>query len=413
MDGLRHRITVLYGEESALKGAKTTEKGVLVKPQGVLAVQHRWIYAIDTDAKGTRRITWKSGLGRNRTVIDTDYAPGMNIYSNSRSALDLFGEKGIYTSYYKMLHFDEWKNLDEILPAAKQLKFKWKPELCDYDILIHDNTVQVVEYCSPNKKMKFKKDAQKTEIGLLYVDNADQEDVNLSGLRCIWKEDSDDLGKCEKTTLFYKPAHHFPKDANVSIEQVLPVGLHPKINIDLTEHENIPNCKYFVYNTLPRTLFVDKFQTENSIVFGIDDLEAPEYNLKSSGWGSEALIGLEEGKVNEITYHSRYLKPGETAGAETTTFEPTVFMACESTDDVEFNPFYMRNMGYEAMFTANTVFHHLNSTKVNVDIPYPDQSNNEIIEKLTFSVVLVAILYLVSKILKFSKVKNEKGVKRD
>lgn len=415
MEGVRHRVTVLFENEEALEGAQTSGKGVLVKPDGVSVVQQRWIYAVDQDL-GDVRITWRvPGADRERSVIDSYYAPGLNVYNLDKEYphQDVFGYKSIQNDYYKIRHLDEWKDMRRFLPAAEVIGLKWRPEMCDYDIMLKDKVIQVNEYCPLKEEVEFFKDAQKTEIGLFYVDSADIEDVNLSGLRCTWIDDGDDINKCEKTTLFYKPAHVFPKNSNTSIEQVFPVGLHPKVQIDLTQHNEIPNCKYFLYNTLPVSLFFDKFQTPNCLVYGISDLEAPEYaNAFIKGWGSEILVALEGGKMNEITFHSRYQKPGEMAGSNTVNFEPNVFLACDSSEEVAKNPFYAKNWGYESMFTKNTVFHHLNSTNISVDIPYPDENNHAIVEKVTFSIVLLAILYLLSKMLKFLTYKQDKGAKK-
>lgn len=370
--------------------------------------QQRWIWEIpecETNSTDVLRISWRAGkvtTGPLSTIINPVLSSGLNIYTTSGETKG----REINTPVYNSLHtpYFDLKKIKGFLPEVFDISFvDWEWERCDLDIRLQDGHLQISQWCplAKNETITFGKGPtiSKSEAGLFYVDSQDQDDVNLSGLRCNW-DSSGGIDKCQKTMLVYKPAHFNDNFQNKSLfELENPIGLHPKLMIDLENATESADCEYFMYLQLPVDIFVDKFQSSPLFVFGSDDLELPEYKLRDKSWGSEALFRLKPDSLNEITLHSRYVEPVEGGDHKSIFFEPILFRSCgTNSDKIERNPFYSKGLGYESFFTSDTIFYHMNSIKLHVPIPAPDAKFYNNIQYVTLACLLVSLLYLLQKI---------------
>ncbi|CCF57669.1 hypothetical protein KAFR_0D00230 [Kazachstania africana CBS 2517] len=409
---VRNRLTVLYdsvGELNENVDQNSTHLLLKGSEKGV-TVQERWIIPRTGghDDQSSSRITWRGNnplSDCSQSVIEPILNHGLNVYNDVDASA-----KGIFvkTPVYKVLHLDKMESqITDYLPSDVDLTFmEWKWESCTYDIKTTNDTIEIVEYSKlyENKTLAITKNDlyDKMEAGIFYIDSVDEEDINLSGLRCLWKDDADnELDKCIKTTLFYKPAYfhdiHLEGKVNVTLE--VPTGLHPKVLIDLTELSSAENCEYFMFSQLPTQLFVDMFQSDPVLLFGETGLELPDYKVKDSTWGSEVLFNLVPGETNEITLHSRYLQPSENTSYGIIPLSLRIFKGCDTdSEDVMENPFYTKNFGLESYFTSNTVLHTLSEENLVVPIPKATMENYNKIQYTTAICLLLSLLYLSFKL---------------
>lgn len=353
----KERITVLFPEaEDIGRCSDQNETHISIKGCNNVTIQRRriWTHPEPIDDDSVTRITWRNPLIsiKQSSVIEPALNSGLNIYFNSSNR---YKEPYVKTPVFNLIHketFELEKYLSNVLNYSN---FEWNPQDTNYDILIDNKSTTLIEYrtLSEQDEISFgkSKNVKKEEIGLFYMDSFDETDVNLSGIRCSWKDESPLMEKCLKTTLFYKPAFinngpELEQSVPISVEE--PVGLHPKINIDLSTYEQLDSCQYYFYSQLPLQIFVDKFQSSPIFVFGEDDLELPTYKIAS--WGSEVLFELNPEEVNEIVLHSRYVKPtNDSETYENVSFTPIILRACDtSSNQLTHNPFYSKGFGFEA-----------------------------------------------------------------
>ncbi|CCD22183.1 Pbn1p NDAI_0A00230 [Naumovozyma dairenensis CBS 421] len=425
---LKERVAVLFPTAEDI-GKCSTHNDTHVDVKACVkdvVVQKRWIldYSIDESPRDPdliRRITWKNGIiqSRKSTVIEPDLNVGFNVYDKSANP----AANAVITPKFDVIHSDTFE-IDQYFPSNVDLAFiTWDPENCQYDISIFDSEVHIVEYSilKNNTTLSFTKEnhVNLAEIGIFYVDSSDNEDVNLSGLRCNWLEDAIDnsIESCLKTTLFYNPAFiyndPFDQSSNVSIELAKPIGIHPKITVDLSSCPATNDCEYYFYSQLPVEIFVDKFQSSPVFVFGQADLELPAYKLRDGPWGSETLFKLEPGQLNEITLHSRYLEPTNSYIQTGIDFYPKIVKACDTISNrIANNPFYSKSLGPESYFTENTLFYNLNSTKLTVQIASANINDYFKVEYMTLLCIILAMFYLIQKIFGYNK-PSTKSVKTD
>ena len=205
-------------------------------------------------------------------------------------------------------------------------------------------------------------------------------------------------------TLFSFPSRHHPPPQHrihsrehsdraglrltFSVSFVQPTGLHPQLRLSINspsplDASKASSCSLHSYLTLLSPFFPDKYQLANPLLLqslnirairsiaGYTDLEAPDYAVEA--WGSSMLVELappenlsEADEWNAtIPLHLRYLAPtNDTDGiSETDLPWPIVFWACpaeEGGGKMSTNPFDRVNLGYDGLFAAGTVFHHLN-----------------------------------------------------
>lgn len=406
---IKSRLTVLFeSPEDVGSHISYNATHLTVAGDENVIMQQRWMWELpqsEINSTDVLRITWRAGkvtTGPLYTIINPVLSSGFNVYTTSDEIIGLEVNSPVYNSLH--ISYFDLKKIKDFLPEIFDTSFvDWKWERCDLDIRLEDGHLHISQWCplTKNETITFGKCTaiDKSEAGLFYVDSQDQYDISLSGLRCNW-DASGDIDKCQKTMLIYKPAHfheNFQNKALYDLEK--PVGLHPKLLIDLKNVTESTGCEYFMYLQLPVDIFVDKFQSSPLLVFGMDDLELPEYKLRDKAWGSEALFKLEPGRLNEITLHSRYVEPVEGGDYKPILFEPILFRSCgTNSEKIEHNPFYSKGLGYESFFTADTVFYHMNSISIHAPIPTPDAKFYNNIQYVTLACLILSLLYLLQKI---------------
>lgn len=207
--------------------------------------------------------------------------------------------------------------------------------------------------------------------------------------------------------MFAFPSRHRDAESAFSAGFLNPTGLHPTLQLRLTSTQSPPfsssedndddnnhtgtTCHPYAYLTLPRGIFADKYQLSDPLFLASKnlsalrhttqpvDLEAPEYVLPQ--WGSAILLQLADPTpvpslssgsewTAEIPLHLRYLAPSAGSGGYSAVSVPypAVFWACEPSEDEResiaekfppTNPFEKAHLGYDELFTAGTVFWHV------------------------------------------------------
>lgn len=410
--GLKRRVTVLYEylnpQDEFFFPNETNDRLVITGDVNTM-VQERLVYDDLPSVPFQGRITWRNKNDMSSSIIKPDLLYGFNAYSEQNDTSVHAKLPFITTLKYSSYYTDDISKLEikDFLPEGfDTTQFDW--DHAQYDIILKPNSVEINKYSILDQGKTYvvqKKTAdEQLESGIFYIDSQDDLDVNLSGLSFPWKERSNEIQKYTKISLFFKRAYVHSTSSNTTIPKnpislESPLGLHPKVLIDLKNETLSQDCGYYLYSKLPLELFVDKFQSDPIFVYGEDDLELPEYKLTDIAWGSEALFELKPAQVNEIILHSRYIKPELEANYKYITFSPFVFKACDSKDDqVRENPFYSKDLGYESFFTEDTIFYPLNSTVLTVPIPRPGIEDYLKVKYTTGAVILFSILYLIFKI---------------
>ncbi|CAI4056385.1 Pbn1p SKDI_03G0200 [Saccharomyces kudriavzevii IFO 1802] len=413
----RHRVTVLYNAPEDI-GSHMSQNDTHLTVQGGpgVVLQQRWLLERTGNVdESFKKITWRprADLTRDLTVIENELSVGFSVYSNSTEVPERF----ISNPMYKSFHGEEF-DIKQHLPFEINLDLVWNPKDFTYDITVEPSQIQIIEYRPLKQGKEFtigKLKDEKLEMGVFFVDSSDENDVDIGGIRCNWGLDDSKMERCQKTSLLYKPGHiaynHSIQTTSVFLEQ--PIGLHPKVKVDLTSLEERSQCMYLMHLQLPLELFVDKFQSSPLLLFGEHDLELPEYSLRNQAWGSESIFELKAGIINEITLHSRYIEPSD--GNEEkfeVLFDPEIILACDTGDNkVSHNPFYKKGLGYESLFTDDTSFRHLNTTTLSVPIPRPDTNDYSKIKYITLLCLIISFIYLFSKA--FGKNKKKASVKQE
>ena len=420
------RVTLLFKTPDSLAECVKQGDGALELSEcrDSYVVQRRSTEALD-GSNGFQgiRFTWR-GSSESLSVVGPPLNDGANLYvptGNEAIAKELEGKfPHVATPKYTLYHEPHGKDLLEtlcnLLNISERHTFDFKNN--QYDVVLEDGMLRVDEYTvvQPGDPVPApitappaeNKSSHNFEVGMFYIDSVQRENVNLSGMRCVWKDDGKDIERCIKTSLLYRSAFTPSRlrPSQISMDLETPVGLHPKIMIDLsnaTDTGTQEQCAYYMFAQLPVQLFVDKFQSDPVFVFGEHNLESPDYKVSNETWGSETLFTLTPGEKNEITLHSRYVAPGESAGYSHVDFVPQVFMACDTEQpDIAENPFYTKGMGLEAFFTDDTAFYPLKRETLTVPIPYPGVSAYGYIEVLTLMSLVTATFYLLFKL--FSRV---------
>ncbi|SCU95009.1 LAMI_0F00562g1_1 [Lachancea mirantina] len=403
---MRQRISVVSKNHDVLsEDLDIQDNSVVMRGNGQF-IQRRWTIernvTLPTSSLEATRITWKRAKNCQQNILEPTLINGLNVYVGNRTE-----SNGPMLPNFKLVHADEFDEdmIYDKLPEVATILQKFDEGLADLDIQVEGATIKVDEYFQVETdslvKVKIDEHLSKLEAGFFSVESEDNTEVTLNGVRCMWLENGT-IDKCQQTMLFYQQAHiRRPIDSRTPLTLRQPVGLHPNVAIDLREHDNKTQCEFFSYITLPRELFVDKYQSSPVFLHGSQDLELPEYKLPADVWGSETMFRLQPGIENEIKLHSRYVRPVDGVAVNTASFDLLVFKACDSgSSSVRENPFYSKGLGFEAYFTEDTVFTHLNTTKIEVSIPAGNMNDYHFFQLTTVLCVVVSLVYLFAKFFK-------------
>ncbi|UNI21479.1 protease B nonderepressible form [Purpureocillium takamizusanense] len=219
----------------------------------------------------------------------------------------------------------------------------------------------------------------RTEVGIFAQDTphkAEMHELGVAGLLSVLGEKKD-----PSATVFSFPSRHRTSDSHFSCEFLEPAGLHPTLQLKLSSAKlplDDAGCAPYAYFTLPKTIFADRYQYEDSLFLASKnltasrytsfpvDLEAPAYTTTT--WGSSVLLELAppaSGQPGdwtaEVPLHLRYLKPSASGRVPVEVPYPAVFWACDMAGEVDFptNPFDRRQLGYDGLFSSQTSFWHV------------------------------------------------------
>lgn len=219
----------------------------------------------------------------------------------------------------------------------------------------------------------------RTEVGIFAQDTpvkAELHELGVAGLLSVLGEKKE-----PSPTVFSFPSRHRTSDSHFSCEFLKPAGLHPTLQLKLSSAKpplDDAGCAPHAFVTLPKTIFADRYQYEDSLFLASKnltasrytslpvDLEAPAYTTTT--WGSRFLLelappasGQAEEWTAEVPLHLRYLKPSASGSVPIEVPYPAVFWACDTAGEVDFstNPFDRRQLGYDGLFDSQTSFWHV------------------------------------------------------
>lgn len=222
---------------------------------------------------------------------------------------------------------------------------------------------------------------RRTEVGILSratKDHLANDQIAVSGLLVVLGEN-----RRPSPTRFDLSSHHWLSNATFTASFKRPSGLHPTLLLDLSSNKapvDEGDCAAYVYLTLPRTIFADRYQLAHELFLASKnlsalryttlpvDLEAPAYATKV--WGSNVLlelapprptvVGGEGAWSAEIPLHLRYLKPAAGGQVATEVPYPAVFWACGSGQAADASSLFDRSrLGYDELFAPGTVLYHV------------------------------------------------------
>lgn len=280
----------------------------------------------------------------------------------------------------------------------------------------------------------------RVEVGILATDKPhgiEPHELGLSGSLTVLGQD-----KKPAATIFKFPARHrHVDDASFSAAFQQPTGLHPTLQLRLHGAADTPpnlgtgdgsQCSLHAHLTLPRAVFVDKYQLSDVLFLSSKnltalryisqpvDLEAPDYALKP--WGSAALLELKpplhppSGSAGpssvwtaEVPLHIRYLSPAPGGYRTAQVPHPAVFWACTTEEGTKFpaSPFERVNLGYDGLFGPRTVFWHVDPVPreaggrliSEVRVPVLDADRSGWVSAGTAAVVLLGFAWVAWKLL--------------
>ncbi|KAH7041096.1 PIG-X [Microdochium trichocladiopsis] len=225
------------------------------------------------------------------------------------------------------------------------------------------------------------------EVGIMTPDAppyVGPDELGVAGLLVV-------LGEHQKPnpTLFAFPARHKASRVKFASRFLSPAGLHPSLQLKISSAKppiNDESCSMYAHLTLPRTIFGDRYQLQDDLFLASKnltalrymsepvDLEAPDYVMKL--WGSSILLELKPPQPTtdqpwtaEVPLHLRYLAPTP-GGYQTISIPyPALFWACEAEQGIKFtnSPFDRPHVGYDSLFSAETLFWHID--------PQPERTN--------------------------------------
>jgi len=229
-------------------------------------------------------------------------------------------------------------------------------DVIDFDILPQNQIqLRVLWAKSPhNDGWRFNITSYKdtrVEVGIFERSSGeDKDEYALEGVRLVLDQHDD----FEPTLFTFPHRHHILRSKSIETSLNPANGSHPVLSTDLPisalrgplertiDHKS---CQFHAMYTLPKEVFVDKYQLTqfsqfksggiNNVrgIWGETDLEDPAY--KTSGWGSVVLIDVAESRnatTVEMPLHLRYLEPIKGGGkTRVDLLPPELFWACENT----------------------------------------------------------------------------------
>ncbi|KAI1807958.1 PIG-X-domain-containing protein [Daldinia bambusicola] len=283
----------------------------------------------------------------------------------------------------------------------------------------------------------------RAEVGIMTPDSPphlDSHELGVTGLLAVLGEDSRPT-----PTLFSFPSRHKnADDSGFESTFLRPMGLHPTMQLRLSSSKppmDDAYCALHAYLTLPRTVFIDKYQLADDLFLSSKnlsalryisqpvDLEAPDYAMRL--WGSSALLELKPPRIEsdqpwtaEIPLHLRYLAPADHGYRNVSIPWPAVFWACSTEEGTKFasSPFDRTNLGYDGLFGPRTLFWHVEPKPSKgedlyheIRVPVLDLGQANRISSGTVTVVLMGIVFVIWKLVSVclginqDKYKPEKG----
>ncbi|KAH7144012.1 PIG-X [Dactylonectria macrodidyma] len=219
-------------------------------------------------------------------------------------------------------------------------------------------------------------DSRRMEVGIFVKNTPPTIKPHQLGLAGVVTVLSDK--KKPSPTIFTFPSRHRQMDTSFTSKFLAPTGLHPTLQLALSSNQppdNDAECFPFVYLTLPKAIFADRYQLADELFLASKnltasrytslpvDLEAPAYT--TSSWGSRVLLELAAPPLDqdqpwtaEVPLHLRYLEPSSTGEVEVEVPYPVVFWACSSEIEDLSNPFDRVHLGFDGLFDKKTTFWH-------------------------------------------------------
>ncbi|KAI5795199.1 PIG-X [Geopyxis carbonaria] len=357
------------------------------------------------------------------------------------------GIPGTHQFYHPLSHISSFRSyLEKLLCSVNTEKCKTRLgrlETADYVDLKYDAVSQTFvasAFWSRPKEpwrgtLKSLENDPKIEVGVLgHEKPMAEESFTLSGFLHVVGTDD----KLEPV-VFTFPSRHHSYQSSYSLTTQKPTGLHPKLKLSMTQPLKAPNddCTLNAYFTLPRALFIDKYQLASSNpqllqslnikrlrdVSGETDLEAPAW--ASEKWGSSVLVEIDTASSNgeillnvELPLHLRYLEPSHnTTSTEVRFASPSVFWACRSGDWSQMgnNPFDRARLGWEHLFPEQTMFYHLSPSDDAwnfINAPILNLQYTEIVKSGTVVVIIGGFLWIIWKLLAAIQGRNTAGEKK-
>lgn len=316
------------------------------------------------------------------------------------------------------------------------------------------------------------KSSDRLEVGVLQSESATEpNELSLGGfLTVLGEDDQPSKAKCARplckqfptnhrridSVLFSFPSrHHTLPNASFNTIFQRPTGLHPTLEFTLpTQHLHAPDpsCKLHAYLTLPSALFIDRYQFTDALFLrshnlialhslsGETDLEAPDWTIQR--WGSAALFELatpfdpfdstspdpfpnSDDWTITLPLHLRYLAPDSSDSSSSTSHRnlpipnPVLFYACPAplhASPNTNNPFDRLHLGYDGLFTPDTIFHHIlpmagsGQGVLEIDVPVLDvgYASQGTVQAWTGMVVVSGFLWVCWRLFAGAR-KKEKG----
>ncbi|RSM17992.1 Protein PBN1 [Fusarium ambrosium] len=219
---------------------------------------------------------------------------------------------------------------------------------------------------------------RRVEVGIFINDNSqpnmEKHELGVAGVLSV-------LGEQKKPSpaMFTFPSRHRQSSSVFGSKFLSPTGLHPTLQLSFSSSrapDSEGECAPYAFLTLPKTVFADRYQLDDNLFLASKnltslryttlpvDLEAPAYTTDT--WGSSILLELappgpekDEPWNAEVPLHLRYLEPSASGQVDIEVPYPAVFWACSSGAETLENPFDRLHVGYDKLFSRDTVFWHM------------------------------------------------------